>query len=50
MPERGEPEQRVDRGQAGVAGAGAVAAVAFEMLEERLNQRRVEILDLELAR
>jgi hypothetical protein len=38
--------KRVDRGQPRVAGARAVAAVVFEMVEERLNQRRVEILDL----
>jgi hypothetical protein len=50
MAQRGEPEQRVDRRQPGVAGARAVAAVVFEVVEERLDQRRVEILDLELAR
>ncbi len=38
----------VDRGQAGVA-AGAVAALAFEVLEEGADQRRVEVGELELA-
>jgi hypothetical protein len=42
-----EAEQRVDRGQPGVAGADAVAAVVFEVVEERADQRRVEVGDLE---
>ena len=48
--QRGEAEHRVDRCQSGVAGAGAVAALLFEVVEERADQRRVEILELELAR
>ncbi len=46
----GEAEQRVDRSQARVAGPGAVAAVVLEVIEELCDQRRVEILDLQLAR
>jgi hypothetical protein len=49
MFERGEAEHRVDRRQPGVAGARAVAAISFEMVEEGRDQRRVEVLDLELA-
>jgi hypothetical protein len=32
------------------AGSGAVAAVDFEVVEERADQRRVEVVDGELAR
>ena len=49
VAQRGEPEQGVDRGEAGVAGAGAVAAVVFEVVEERRDQRRVEVGDVESA-
>ncbi len=42
-------KQRADRGQAGVAGADAVVALVLEMVEERANQRRVEIVEVELA-
>jgi hypothetical protein len=42
-----EAEQRVDRGQPGVAGADAVAAVVFQVVEEGADQRRVEVGDLE---
>jgi len=38
MSESGEPEQGVDRGQAGVAGADAVTALVFEMVEEPGDQ------------
>jgi hypothetical protein len=38
----------VDRAEAGVAGSRAVAAVVFEVLEERADQWRVEIVDVEL--
>jgi hypothetical protein len=42
-----EAEQRVDRGQPGVAAARAVAPLAFEVVQERGHQRCVEILDPE---
>jgi hypothetical protein len=48
--QRSEPEQGVDRGETGVAGAGAVGAVVFEVVEERRDQRRVEVADVEAAR
>ena len=40
-------EQGVDRGQPVVAGGGAVVAVAFEVIEERGDQRRVELGDVQ---
>ena len=49
VAERGVSEQRVDRRQAGVAGADAVAALVLEVVEERGDQRRVEVADVELA-
>ena len=49
MTERGVSEQRVDRGEAGVAGAGAVAALVLEVVEKRGDQRRVQIGDIELG-
>jgi hypothetical protein len=45
-----EVEERVDGGQAGVAGAGRVAALALEVLEEGQDQRRIQLLELEPAR
>lgn len=39
----GELEQGVDRGEAGVAGADSVAALAFEVVEEGGDQRGVEV-------
>jgi hypothetical protein len=50
MAERGEAVERVDRPEARVAGPGAVAPVFFEMGEERADQRRVEIVDVQLER
>jgi len=47
VTQRGEPEQGVDRGEAGVVGADVVGAVVFEMVEERRDQRRVEVVDVE---
>ena len=41
--------ERVDRCQPGVAGADGVVAVVLEMVEERDDQRRVEIGDVELV-
>ena len=46
--QRGEAEQRVDRGQPGVAGADAVAALVFEVVEEAGDQRRVEVGEVQL--
>ena len=46
----GEAAKRVDRGQPGVAGADATAAVAFEVIEESAHQRGIEIPELELRR
>jgi hypothetical protein len=42
-----EAEQGMDRGQAGVAGTDAVAALVFEMVQERADQRGVEVGDLQ---
>ena len=39
MAERAVLKERVDRAEADVAGAGAVAAVGLEMLEERADHR-----------
>ena len=36
-----------DRGQARVAGPGAAAAVGFEVVQERADQRRVELGQVE---
>ena len=49
VSERGVAEQRVDRCQPGVAGADAVAALVLEVVEERGDQWRVEVADVELA-
>jgi hypothetical protein len=46
----GETVERVDRAEAGVAGAGTVAAVAFEVGKERADQRCVEVVDVQLER
>ena len=48
--ERRETVERVDRAEAGVAGARSVATVAFEVGEERADQRCVEIFDVQLER
>ena len=47
--QRGVSVEAVDRGQAVVARAGAVVAVVFEVGEERADQRRVEIIEVELV-
>ena len=49
VAQRGVPVERVDRRQPGVAGAGAVAAVVLEVVEERADQRRVEVGEVESA-
>ena len=46
VAQRGEAEHRMDRRQPRVASPGAVPAFVLEMVEERGDQRRVEILDL----
>ena len=48
--QRGVAEQRVDRGQPGVAGADAVAALGLEMVEEAGDQRCVEVGQVEPRR
>jgi len=50
MLERSEPVEGVDRSEAGVAGSRAVAPIVFEVLEEGADQRRVEIVDVQLER
>src|SRR5664279_743395 len=50
MSEGGEAVERVDRPESCVAGPGAVAAFLFEVGEERADQRRVEIVDVQLER
>ena len=47
--ERCVVEQRADCGEPGVAGADAVAAFVLEVIEERADQRRVEIVEIQLA-
>ena len=42
--------ERVDRCEAGVAGSRAVSAVVFEVGQERADQRRVEVGEIELKR
>ena len=46
----GVAEQRVDRRQPPVAGACLVAALALEVVEERSDQRRIEIADVQRGR
>ena len=41
------PVERADRGQSRVAGPGAAPAVGLEVLEERADQRRVELAEIE---
>ena len=47
--ERHELVERVDRRQAVVAGPWAVVTLLFEVGEERADQRRVEVVDVEIA-
>ena len=49
MVQRGVAEQRVDRGQAGVAGAHSVAALGFQVSQERPDQRGVQVGEVQLA-
>ena len=48
--QRREPVEGVDRSEPGVAGSRAVAPVVFEVVEERADQRRVEIVEVQLER
>ena len=48
VPQCHVPVERVDRRQPGVPGPGAVASVVFEVGEERADQRRVEIVEVQL--
>ena len=50
VAQRGVGEQRVDGGESVVAGAHAVVALAFEVIEEGADQHRVEVLERELRR
>ena len=47
--ERCVPVEGVDRCQPVVARPRAVAAVLFEVVEERADQRRVEVVDVQLT-
>ena len=47
MAQRGIPEQRADRRQAGIAGPDAVAPVTLEMVEEGPNEGCVDLGDIE---
>lgn len=49
VTQRGVAVERVDRGQAGVARADAVAAALFEHRQERGDQLGVENADVEVA-
>ena len=50
MAQCGVAEQRVDRGEPGVAGGHAVAAIGFQMGEERGDELCVEVADVEPGR
>ena len=49
LPKSHVPEEGVNRGEAGVAGAGAVAPGALQMLQEVSDQGGVELLDREVG-
>ena len=49
VSQRGVAKQRVDGRQAGVAGPGAVAAVLFEVGQERADRGRVEVGEVQPA-
>jgi hypothetical protein len=50
MAQGREPEQRVNGRQARVAALGAVAPVAFEVVQERADGGGVEVVELQLRR
>jgi hypothetical protein len=47
---RGVLEEGADRGQAKVAGADGIVAVVLNVIQERADERRVEIVQRELRR
>jgi len=49
MAQRRVGEQRVDGGQAVVAGPDAVATLDFDMVDEGADQYGVEVLEVELG-
>ena len=49
VPEGRVAAERVDRGESRVAGPGGVAAVCLEVVEERADQWRVEIVEVKLG-
>ena len=50
MAKGGVAKQGADRGKAGGAGADAIPAVVFAVIEERTDQRGIEIAEVELRR
>src|SRR5680860_1874029 len=50
MVQRGETEQRVDRGEASVPAARAVTASGLQVVQERADGGGVKVGDIELAR
>lgn len=48
LHQRHVAEERVDRGEAGVAGPGAVSALFLDMIEELTDERRFQILGLQV--
>ena len=50
MAQHGVLEQGADRGQPGVAGPDAVAAVVFQVVQERADHRRVQVGDVQAGR
>ncbi len=46
----GEAEQRPDGGQPGVTSPNADRPVGFEVVQERPDRRRIEIVDVQLVR
>ena len=49
VADRGVGHERADRGEADVAGAGAVAPLVFEVLEEVEHERGVQVLERQRA-
>jgi hypothetical protein len=47
MAQRGVVEQRMDGCRPRVAGPNAVAAAGFELVQERADQRRVQVSDVQ---
>jgi hypothetical protein len=48
--QRGVAEQRVDGGEPPVAGADLITSLVFEVVEERGDQRRVQVSDIQRGR